>query len=79
MILPGGLLTGGLLYSGIQARRQRFRNRVLRLKRKITGGDEATDEELAAPANPGDENYPIATATLGFTIAGRVLYALRST
>ena len=71
MILHGGLLTGGLLYSGIRARKQRVRNRVLQLKRKVPDGRGATDETLAVPANPGDENYPIASATLGFTIAGR--------
>ncbi len=75
MILQGGLLTGGLLYSGIRARKQRARNRVLRLKKKVPDARATTDEALAVPANPGDENYPIASATLGFTIAGRVLYA----
>jgi len=75
MIFYGGLLTGGLLYSGIRARKQRARNRVLQLKRKVPDARGATDETLAVPANPGDENYPIASATLGFTIAGRVLYA----
>ena len=75
MIVLGGLLTGGLLYSGFRARKQRARDRVSRLKRKVPDDSRAGDGSLAVPVNPGDENYPIASATLGFTIAGRVLYA----
>lgn len=75
MITLAKLLTGGLLYSGIRARRQRTRNRIFQLKRKVPGDSGAADETLAVLANSGYENYPIASATLGFTIAGRVLYA----
>lgn len=68
MIILGGLMTGGLLYSGVRVRRLVTKNRIARLKQKKSpnGGPDG---------NPGDKYYPIATATLGLTIAGRVLYA----
>lgn len=75
MIFFGGVLTGGLLYSGIRARKMRVRSRVLQLKKKAPEDRDAVDDAVDVPPNPGDENFPIASATLGFTLAGRLLYA----
>ena len=48
----------------------------MRRLKKVTPAFSATDPRpLVQTANRGDENYPVATATLGFTIAGRFFYA----
>lgn len=75
MIFLGGLLSGGLLYSGVRARRQQMRDRVSHLKRKANRERGAGTELLDSSENLGDENYPIATATLGLTVLGRFVYA----
>lgn len=75
MIFLGGLLTGGLLYSGIQVRQRRNKNRLTALKKKEPILAENANEHLVQAASPGEKNYPIATATLGLAVAGRFLYA----
>jgi Cu2+-exporting ATPase len=75
LILAAGLFSGGLLYSGVIARNRRVKNRVRRLKTPIPDFSASESRPPVQTTRRGDENYPIATATLGFTVAGRVLYA----
>ncbi|MGB5736152.1 MAG: heavy metal translocating P-type ATPase [Thiohalocapsa sp.] len=76
MIMLGGLMTGGLLYSGVRARKYITRSRIERLKGARSSGSVADDREISSEAlSPGEKTYPITVATLGLTLAGRFLYA----
>ncbi len=76
MVVLGGLLTGGLLYSGIRVRQMRAKNRIISLKRKESSAlPGRSDAQLAGSEKPGEKDYPVATATLGLALAGRFLYA----
>lgn len=88
MLLVHGLIIGGLsIYAGAKARQAKSKKaslikRIPHTETVLVVAKEANevvkssnDKTIIIPERTGDKNYPVATASLGFVLAGATVYA----